>query len=259
VETGFRGCNTSFVVTGEGVVIIDTPMVPADAKKWRDEATKHGPIRYVINTEPHTDHAAGNCWFNAPVVAQAGTRQALLDVKTEDLAGSLKNMAPDSLPLDPAFRYRLPEITFSDRLTLYLGNHSFQLINLPGHTASETAVYVPEEKIVFTGDNLNLRIPIFIKSLPYAWLESLRRIQELEVERVVPGHGEVSSKSCIPPMAEAVQYWIDSVKAAIDKGWSLEETLEKVTFADKYPFAKAPPMNVMVRNSVVDLYQSLKK
>jgi cyclase len=259
VETGFRGCNTSFVVTTEGVVVVDTPMVPGEAQKWAGEAVKHGKILYVINTEPHTDHATGNCWFNSTVVAHEGTRQAMLGAQIEELAGMLKMMAPDSLPLDPAFRFHLPDITFSQNMTLRLGHHTFHLINLPGHTISETTVYVPEEKVVFTGDNLNLRIPIFIKSFPFAWLDSLKKIQELDVDKVVPGHGDVSDKSCIGPMTEAVQYWIDSVKTAIAQGFSLDETLRKVTMLERYPFAQNPPMNTMVRNSIIDLYQSLSK
>jgi cyclase len=257
VETGFRGCNTSFVVTTEGVVIIDTPMVPREAQKWRQEAARFGPILYVLNTEPHTDHAAGDHWFGVKVIAHEGTREALLQAKITDLTDGLKALAPDGLPLDPDFRYRIPEITFSEKLTLYLGKHTIHLINMPGHTASETAVYIPEEKVVFTGDNLNLRIPIFVKSLPYEWLESLKRLERLEVDKVVPGHGEVSSKACIAPMSEAVQYWIHSVRSAIDQGWSLEETVEKVTMVERYPMAQNPPMRNMTRNSIADLYRSL--
>jgi cyclase len=258
VETGFRGCNTSFVVTEQGVVVIDTPMVPNEAKKWRDEAAGHGPVRYVINTEPHTDHATGNCWFGATVIAHEGTRQALTGAKSEEFENMLKMMAPDSMPLDPAFHYHLPDITFSQGLTFYLGKHTFHLIHLPGHTASETAVFVPEEKVIFTGDNLNLKIPIFIKSLPYAWLESLKRLGEFKAEKYVPGHGDVSDKSCLKSMSEGVQYFIDAVKAALDKGWTLDETLAKVTLLERYPMANNPMMAGMIRNSVADLYQSLK-
>jgi cyclase len=258
VETGFRGCNTSFVVTSQGVVVIDTPMVPSEAKKWRNEAATHGQVRYVINTEPHTDHATGNCWFGAPVIAHEGTRQVLSTAKVEELKGMLSRMAPDSLPLDPAFTYHLPDITFSQNLTFYLGQHTFQLINLPGHTVSEVAVFVPEEKVVFTGDNLNLKIPIFVKSLPYAWLDSLKRLEQLNADLYVPGHGDVSGKSCLPAMSEALQYFIQTVKKAIDAGWSQEETEAKVTMIERYPMAKDPMMSGMIRMSVIDLYQSLK-
>jgi cyclase len=259
VETGFRGCNTSFVVTTDGVVVIDTPMIPAEAKKWQKEAASHGPIRYVINTEPHTDHAAGNCWFETAVIAHEGTRQVIAEARVEELQGMLKMMAPDCLPLDPAFHYHLPDITFSQNLTFYLGQHTFQLINMPGHTISETAVYVPEESIVFTGDNLNLKIPIFVKSLPYAWLDSLKKLEQYKAEKFVPGHGDVSDKKCLGSMSNAVNYFITAVKAAVDKGLSLEETTKQVTLIEKYPMAKDPMMSGMIRMSVTDLYQSLKK
>ena len=49
-ETGVRGCNHSFVSTTEGVVMIDTPQIPTDSVKWRDEIAKFGPVRYIINT-----------------------------------------------------------------------------------------------------------------------------------------------------------------------------------------------------------------
>ncbi|MBN1189377.1 MAG: MBL fold metallo-hydrolase [Dehalococcoidales bacterium] len=259
VETGFAGCNTSFVVTSEGVVVIDTPMIPDDAKKWQREAASHGPLRYVINTEPHTDHAAGNYWFGCTVAAHEGTRQEMTGASVEDLKGQLKMMAPNSPPVDPGFRYHLPDITFSQQMTIYLGQHTIHLINMPGHTASETAVFIPEEKVAFAGDNLNLNIPIFIKSLPYDWLESLKRLGELGAETFVPGHGDVSDRKCLAFMSGAVQYFITSVKAAVDKGLTLDETLAQVTMAEKYPVGKDPMFSGMIRMSVTDLYRSLKQ
>jgi cyclase len=258
VENKFRGCNTSLVVTSDGVVIIDTPMVPEDAKKWRAEAERHGRIRYVINTEPHTDHASGNCWFGAPVISHEGTRQELLSATKDTLVDTLKGMSPESLPLDPAFHYQLPEIVFSQNLTFYLGQHTFHLLNLPGHTASELAVYVPEEKVVFTGDNLNLMMPIFVKSFPHAWLKSLQRLGELSVTQYVPGHGNVSDRKCLSWMAGEIQYWINAIQGAIDRGLSLEETLKQVTFAEKIPLPRPPFMETMLRNSVADVYKALK-
>ena len=255
VETGFQGCNTSIVRTTAGVVIIDTPMIPEEAQIWQREAAGFGPILYVINTEPHPDHAAGNYWFGARVVAHEGTRQWLTAARTGDIADSFEKIKSDSLAKDPSFYYRLPEITFSDRMTLHIGKHTFHLINMPGHTASETSVYVPEERVVFTGDNLNLHIPIFINALPYDWLESLQRLKDLDVDKIVPGHGQVSDKSCIEPMHEAVSSWINAVKSAVDRGWSLEETLEKVALAEKFPHIKTPPMDKMARSSITDLYE----
>ena len=50
------GCNCGFVVTSEGIVMIDTPSRPGQAVKWREEIARRGELRYIINTEYHIDH-----------------------------------------------------------------------------------------------------------------------------------------------------------------------------------------------------------
>jgi len=258
--TNFRGCNSSFVVTTGGVVMIDTPMVPAEAKKWRTEAEKYGAIRYVINNEPHNDHVAGNCWMGGTLVAHEGTREAMKNNRKEELEGQMKWMAPDALPLDKDFRYRLPDITFSQDLTLYLGKHTFQLIHLPGHTPSETAVYVPEERVVFTSDNVVMGMPIFFQAVPDGWLKSLKKLEKLDIDKVIPGHGPVCDKSHLKVMYDNVKYCIDSVKAAMAKGWSLKEIQEKVTFADRFPpMGPGDAMAPMRHGNIAHLYEGAEK
>ena len=62
-NTKLRGCNPSYVVTRDGVVVIDTPQLPTKAVEMRRLAESHGPIRYLINTEHHVDHIFGNYYF----------------------------------------------------------------------------------------------------------------------------------------------------------------------------------------------------
>ena len=103
VENEKSVCNTSVVVTKDGVVIIDTPMVPANAKQLAADIAKFGPVRYVINSEPHGDHIAGNCYFGGLVVTHDGTRKALLAAKPDDIKPMLQMMSPEILPLDKSF------------------------------------------------------------------------------------------------------------------------------------------------------------
>jgi cyclase len=262
IETGFSGCNTGFVVTGEGVVIIDTPMIPADAKKWRREANEFGQVQYVINTEPHTDHASGNCYLGGIVVGHEGTREALLARSTEELVNMLQQLAPDSLPLEEAFYFRPPSITYSQQMTLYLGEHTFRLINLPGHTPFQTVVYIPEEGVAFTSDNVNLRGPIFpVNNRPYEWLESLKKIQTLGANILVPGHGDVCSPEDIPKMSAQIQDLTEAVADTISKGMSLEEALEKISLPVRRSadtLMNAPFAQQMQRRNVTHLYGVLK-
>ncbi len=258
----FRGCNSSFVVTAGGVVMIDTPMVPAEAKKWREEVGKYGEIKYVINGEPHNDHVAGDCWMGGVLVAHEGTREAIKQNRKEALEQQMKWMAPDAVPLDKDFYYRLPDITFTQEMKLHLGKHTFHLIHVPGHTASEIAVFVPEEKVVFTSDNVITGMPVMISAVPQEWLKSLKKLQTLDIDKVVPGHGPVCDKAQLQVMYDNVKYVIDAVKTAIAKGWSLQEVLEKVTLAERFP-PMGPPgagdvMAPMRRESLAHLYEVLK-
>jgi glyoxylase-like metal-dependent hydrolase (beta-lactamase superfamily II) len=262
IATGTIGCNTGIVVTSEGVVMVDTPYVPAQAKHWRDEIARFGPLRYVIDGEPHPDHISGNCWFGGVLIAHEGTRQAILTASREELEGMLREKAPDQLPLNPAFKYRLPDVTFTQRMTLHLGSHTFELINLPGHTPYQIAVYVPEERVVFTSDNVvNLAsgLPMLHDAVPYAWLDSLKQLQQLEIDTIIPGHGPVCGKSYLDEMSEFIQYWISYIEAAIANSWSLEATLEKLTLEGKYPLVSSNPrVDKMRRLGIQHLYQEIK-
>lgn len=260
-ETEFRGCNPGFIITGEGVVMIDTPQMPQDALMWRDEIAKHGPVRYIINTEPHGDHFTGNYFFEGTVVAHEGTREAILASSAEQFKENIRQTEPESLALVKDFSYRPPTITLSERLTLYAGDHTFQLIHLPGHTAYQIAVFIPEERVVFTSDNVFYKVQAFLhQAIPDQWLESLKRLEELEADVLVPGHGNLCDRSYLPEMRDFIQAWIDAVAAAIDQGMSLEEAQDKVSLLDRYPVgAGMEAMAQMIqRMNVERVYQWLK-
>ncbi len=261
-ETGFQGCNLGFVVTREGVVMIDTPQMPADAIRWRDEIAKYGPVRYLINTEPHGDHITGNYFFVGTVVAHEGTREAILAASVEQLKERLKQTAPDSLPLVKDFSYRPPTITLSQRLTIYLGDHTFRLTHLPGHTPYQTAVYIPDERVVFTSDNIFYKVPSALReAVPHGWLDSLKQLQEMAADVLVPGHGELCDPSSLPEQTANIQTWIDAVTTAISQGMSLEEAQDKLPYIDSYgKEAWDTPMGQQrQRLNLARLYQVLKK
>ncbi|MDD5190160.1 MAG: MBL fold metallo-hydrolase [Dehalococcoidales bacterium] len=258
-ETNYRGCNPGFVVTSAGVVMIDTPQMPTDAVKWREIIAKHGSVKYVINTEPHGDHYTGNYYFKGTVVAHEGTRQAILASNIDQMKERMRKTAPAEYALMKRFRFRPPTITLTKEMTLYVGDHTFKLINLPGHTPYQVAVYIPEEKTIFTSDNVFYKVPPwFQQAMPYEWLESLKRMEDMEIEVVVPGHGEVCDAGYFPEMRACVQEWVDTVNDTIKQGLALEEAINKVTILDRYQLD--PEMRKMLlRFNVGRLYQVLKK
>ncbi len=235
VETGFTGCNIGFITTASGVVMVDTPMVPDDAATWRREIAPFGSVRYLVNSEPHLDHFSGNRYFDGTIIAHEGIRKAIISASQDEQKKRSNRIETGSIP-SREVHYRLPDITFSQNLTFFLGDHTFHLLHMPGHTAFQTAVYIPQERVVFTSDNVFCRVQaVLSESLPFQWLESLQRLQELEADIYVQGHGEICGKDYLPEMSRFIQDWIAAVSDAIEKGISLEEACETIEFFDRYP------------------------
>jgi glyoxylase-like metal-dependent hydrolase (beta-lactamase superfamily II) len=197
-----------------------------------------GSVRYLINTEPHVDHISGNFFFSTTCVSHQGTRDVMQQASLAEIKERITLIDPDYAPNLDTYSIRLPTITFGREMKLYVGSHEFELIHLPGHTASETAVFVPQEGVVFTGDNLFHQLQSYLHdSLPNDWLDSLERLKQLDAEFFIPGHGEVCSKGYLDEQAAFIRDWVSAVKEAVSKGWSLEEALDRISFLDRYPMA----------------------
>lgn len=235
IETVWSGANVGCIITAAGLVMIDTPHKPSDTAKWKKEVESKGTVKYLINTESHDDHFTCDFFFNVPVVAHEKAREAIVAADVKMLLDIVAHKDPAGVPLVKNYKKNVPAITFSERLTLYVGNHTFQLIHTPGHSAGQTSILIPEERMVFTGDNVCYKIQGFLHEAdPYAWLESLKKIEKMDVDYIVPGHGGVCDKSFLKEQAEFVQECTDKIKDAIKKGWTREESIARVSFK-RYP------------------------
>ncbi len=247
-DTTLRGCNPSFVVTSDGVVVIDTPQLPTRAVAMRTEAESHGPLRYLINTEHHVDHIFGNYFFKGacPVVEHRGVYDNFM-VVTPDL--DPYDYAKEAIPTDdPAGAAIFPDretyyadpnkgsIVFTGDLTLSVGDRTFRILHTPGHTPGQVAVHVPEERVVFTGDTVFCECQTWLMTSNIdQWIAALDRIGSLDVDHVIPGHGPVTTRAYLAVQRSNLLDWKAAVAAAVAKGWSRAETIERVNFAERYP------------------------
>jgi len=242
VETKYFGANVGYIVTKQGLVMIDTPPRPTDAVDWKREIDGKGQVKYLVNTESHWDHYFGNFFFPVTVIAHDKTREAIMRVGREQILERIAQIDPEGLPLVTDYKVNFPSIVFSECLTLYLGSHTLQLLHLPGHTEGQTAVFVPEERLVFSSDNVFYKLQTFLHEAdPFAWLQSLKRLGELEVDYIVPGHGEVCDKSYLAEQSNFIQDWIDVVKKGIEQGWTKEEAISRISMLDRYPMLPGEP------------------
>ena len=235
-ETRSKGANTGFVTTTEGVVMIDTPHRPSDSLKWREEISKTGVVSYIINTEPHIDHFTGNYFFPGVVVSQEETRETIAHFPLERVKERVNAIDPGEMLLMEDYQVRVPTLTFSERLSLYLGDHAFELVHLPGHTSGQLAVRIPSEGVLFTGDTVSCRVQLFMHdSDPFQWLQSIKRIEKMDVDIIVPGHGDVCDRSYLPELSSFIEEWIDTVRKAVEQGLSKEEAMDRISLLDRYP------------------------
>lgn len=247
-ETKFRGCNPGYVVTNEGVIAIDTPQLPTRALNMRREIEEKGPIRYLINTEHHVDHIFGNYFFRGKgiVVSHEEVYREFIRVTPQiNPFFYAKEAIPTDDPDGAAFfpdekKYydnpNKPTVTFRGDLTIRLGRHTFKLISTPGHTKGQIAVYIPEEKVVFTGDTIFNNCQTWMyEADPDEWLKSLKYLESLDVAFIVPGHGPVCTKQYISVQSAFIREWVTAVALGISKGWSKEECIRRISFLDRFP------------------------
>ena len=236
-ETQIRGCNHGFVTTSEGVVMIDSPHKPSDALKLKAEIAKHGELRYIINTEPHGDHWTGNAFFDAPVIGHEGVRDRILSTDLEEHIARVSNFGPEEPALLKGYTPNAPVITFKNGMTLHVGDHTFQMTHMPGHTLYQAAVSVKEDGVVFTSDNIFHKVQTWLhEANPDLWLVEVESLRKLDEEIFVPGHGAVCDRGYLDEQGSFVLEWKEYVKGSIDQGMTKEEAVANLTkMTDRYP------------------------
>jgi cyclase len=227
--------------------VVDTPQLPTKAVAMRKEAETHGQIRYVINTEHHVDHIFGNYYFKGvPVVHHKGVADNYMTVAPilDPFA-----YAEEAIPMDdPDGAAIFPDrdeyfkdpnrgsLVFTGDLTLFVGDTTFRLIHVAGHTPGQIAVHVPEEGVVFTGDTIFNECQTWLMSSDIdGWLAALETIRALEFDYLVPGHGPLTDRSSLDDQRAMLLEWKSRVAAAVAEGLSREETQKKVNLEARFP------------------------
>jgi len=256
VETGYRGVNVGFVVTGEGVIVVDTPMIPAQARRWREviaEVTDQ-EITYVINTDYRHERILGNQFFPAPVVAHELAWERMKDYEDETfrqrIIASFRD-EPEVAAELTALRIVAPQVTFTDRMTIYRGGKTIQLIHIGGPTPATSLVYIPEEGVLFAGDVVvNGMHPFMEEADSKQWLRALNYVRRpwIRAEIIVPGRGEVCGKEDTYKLSEYIRHLRSRVRSLYRAGWGKAEVAALVAeVMDFFPVAEEEREEVMCR------------
>ena len=199
------GSNGGIIIGRDGVVVVDTLMTAKEAKRFIKDirAVTGKPIKYVVDTHYHLDHALGNAEFarlGAVIISHENDRANLAKNGEETLKRhgeygiSKEDMAGTEIAL--------PNLTYDTKMTIELGDQSVILMH-PGaaHTNGDTLVYLPDKKVLFTGDVLFTNFHPFLAEGDLAsWGKVLDSILAMDVEKIIPGHGPLSTKKDVEDM-----------------------------------------------------------
>ena len=250
VETEYHGANVAFIVTPEGVILIDTPMLPDEAALWRTEIEKrtNKKVVYIINTDHHRAHIIGNQFFReATVVAH---ELAWKEIKSygDSFRTRLLNMYRDRIPEAAAFWQEHleiihPEITYTGRTIFLKGDKEIHLIPLGGHTPATTVIFMPQDRLLFAGDLVVTNRPPFLsQGDTKEWLEALTYLRKLQYDILIPGHGELTGKEATENMSDYLRMVRRKVRSAYQSGLSKADTARSLSHLVRHwpipPFEK---------------------
>jgi len=222
---------TAGVITGpQWAVVIDTLALPDEAVEMRSyvEETLGVPVRYVINTHYHADHAWGNCFFpGATVISHALSRTIMLEKGAPSLEAVKKQN-----PLFKQVKLVEPHMTFSEgQMTMRVGKKTLTLSPMPGHSIDGISVLVEEDKVLFAGDAF-MPIPYVVDGDPDTLAASIKTIGKMGLENIIQGHGDIILRGEIEEATRENLAYLAAVRKAVKVAAKKRDPVEALSEID---------------------------
>jgi cyclase len=259
------GANSPIIVTADEALVIDSEITPAAARALVEDlkAVTDKPVRYVVDSHYHYDHAHGNQIFmrDAQVIGHDNTRKRMLTNVLEQYTylssvqpvparvealkqrivveqdpqqrAALERQVANSLAYLEQVKETIvtpPNVTFDKAMTLIRGGREMRIMYLGrGHTDTDVVVFLPKERIVATGDLMESVVSYMGDSFPDDWIGTLDRLRGIDFDTVMPGHGVVfKGKTKIEAFQKYLRDVITQVTALRKQGLSAEDAAAKV-------------------------------
>lgn len=242
-----NGGNVGVLVTNEGVVLVDAKFEPdyegilAQVKSVTDK-----PVKYVINTHHHGDHAGGNVRFIeiAEIISHKNARVSM--------DNAMKKGGPKTQPA---------RIVFTDETSVFLGGKEVRARYFGrGHTNGDVFVYFPAQRVLHMGDMMAGSTPLF--DYPgggsiVEWSKTVdAALAEFEIDKVIPGHGAVTDRAGLKTYRDNVVKMRTEITALIKQGKSQEEV--RAHLATLHPSSYTNPTSLNNQWSLPGFMAELK-
>ena len=249
IETAYDWVNVGAVRTRRGIVAIDVPSYPRQARDWAMRLHTLTPrsVQYTILTDYHGDRILNARWLNAPVIAHEATADKLRSYDKrypQLLLESLSSRNPEQgrelsqSPVEHA------SMSFTKVMQLWKGGCEIQLVATPGPTAGSISVYLPGTGVLFTGDTLVTNMPPLLSEANTAvWLDTIQQLKNWPdpIQHIVPGRGEPCTLDELTAVADYIQTMRQRIQEHIEFQSPREEIHSYVPeFMSRYPNTALP-------------------
>jgi len=237
-----RAANAGFILTADGVVVLNTTSTPFHAREVLYEIRHRTdqPVKYVINTGSEPDQMLGNEVFvdqQATIISTPGTQAEIRSYQRDlirEEQGDRKLQAR-MRGIHPT----VPNQTFDHETTMRVGDQDIRLLPLPG---GDAAVLLPRAKVLFLGDLYeNSYFPQIGSRDVRSWIATLRQVEGWDVEIYVPGHGDPSRKKELVEFRQFLEWLMAEVRTRVQEGKSLEQVKSELLPLGSYRW-RAPEM-----------------
>jgi len=232
-EADYDGANVGFVVGERGVVLVEAPMCPGDARDWlgKVKSVADKEILYIVTTDHHFDHSVCSSILCRNLVMQEEAAAALdTEVKgsVEELFQTYYSERFDEIKGELADLEIIdPLLVYQNGLTIDLGDARVELIHAGGHAMGTSLILVVEDGVLFTGDNVTNNRHAYMGEMSLSsWLEALDCAATLAPVVVVPGHGDVGDIETVHMMNRFFTLMKELVSSGIADGLDEEDVAD---------------------------------
>ncbi len=217
LETKFPGVMVGAVGSHGRLLLVDAPIRVEDGREWVSQLGEKGKPRYLALLDHHPDRVLGARGFELPLVAHDTTRQ-VMSSWPDTYKGNARPIGAeaDRLKRITGVTRAVPDLTFSEELSLHLEGREIVLLHRPGPTAGSIWVVIPDAKTVFIGDAIWLSEPAYLGE---AHLDAWQKTLQQATRAPFKGFTFISSRDGVVERKDFAQMaaWLDRVEERLRK------------------------------------------
>jgi len=258
-ENSGHNNNLSFIVTGDGVVVVNGGAANVLAKALHDEikAITKEPVKLVINENGQGHAMLGNGYWTKLGVPVLAHKDAADEFKKRggDILASMKRYNRDKAG-DTVVQ--LPTETFEDMRKIKMGRFEIEVLHIgPAHSPGDISVWLPKERLVIAGDMaFHERLPpIFSDTNTADWIKSWEKFEKLGALYVIPGHGHPTNMAQVRRYThDYLVYLRKKIREHMDKGGTLKDAY----YVDQSPYAHLDTFNELATKNAGQVFQQME-